>query len=125
MNEINNMIPQALAAVRKHLLSNGSIQKEYNGYIASFGASIKQSGLPITVAMFARADRKSDGASKELILKCIFDVVNNQPITSMNATNLLEFFEKNNSGTPYINNRIEQAAIAIKLALRTFPQSKN
>ena len=63
MNRVEELIPRTME-VLKNRFKDGEIEKEYNGYISSFGASVLMSGLKASVAMFesenssAQADRK-------------------------------------------------------------------
>lgn len=129
MRELNRLIPAALNAVRSHLLEDGKVASEYNGYISSFGATIKQCGLPITVVMF-------DGSSgseknKKPLLDAIWDVVKaDGGGTPDNKVEFIKYVKEYNAygtnptGDPLVQYRVERAAIALKLAIRTFPQSK-
>ncbi|MBB4080313.1 CRISPR/Cas system CMR-associated protein Cmr5 small subunit [Lewinella aquimaris] len=64
-DRINKLLPQAYAAVKAELSPRGEpIQKEYQGYISSFGASVMQMGLLPTLAVFA--DKKVENRKEKL-----------------------------------------------------------
>lgn len=131
MRKLNILIPAALEAVSRNLVENGKVASEYNGYIASFGATIKQCGLPITVMMFAGSTRSKNEKLK--LLQAIWEIINqddgtpyqSNPNTFLNYVK--EYFGNRNNPTndPVLQYRAERAAIALKLAIRTFPQDKN
>jgi CRISPR-associated protein Cmr5 len=125
MKATNHLMPPALQAVRDHLLQSGKVASEFNGYIASFGASIKQCGLPVTVAMFSRSDRSEQDKKKLLnalyqIVKVGFDF---HP--THDEGDLLSYFEKHTQDYALMQYRIELSTVALKLAVRTFPQTKD
>lgn len=54
---IENYIPKAIDLLNKEF-PEGKIASAYNGYISSFGASIIQSGLKPTLAVFENTNNK-------------------------------------------------------------------
>jgi CRISPR-associated protein Cmr5 len=52
---IESYIPKAIEVLEKEF-SDGKIPSAYNGYISSFGASVMQSGLLPTLALFEKKD---------------------------------------------------------------------
>jgi len=123
---INDLIPKALAAIKKSKIANDAneVEKEYKGYIASMGASIIQSGLLATLAFYS--NEQSGSADKRLKLINAVNLViwtnskdnllSNVIANSDNGANKLELdkFEK----------QISNALIALKLSLRTFKQKE-
>jgi CRISPR/Cas system CMR-associated protein Cmr5 small subunit len=71
------------------------IPKVYKGYIASFGTILKQSGLLPAVVLF---HKESDGesASKEPILKALFQMIKKKSGASVNSNTMIEFAKKIN-----------------------------
>jgi CRISPR-associated protein Cmr5 len=69
MKEIQKLFPYATDAVRKYLVDKktpGEVDKEYKGYVASFGASVITAGLLPTLAFYTDISRdKGDGKDKE------------------------------------------------------------
>lgn len=121
MRELNNYLIPAIQAAQTLESSNG-IAEEYNGYIASFGASIKQSGIPITVAMFMRGDR--DAQDKRKLLQAIWKIVREVNPSMQLDIDMFSYYKSNHPGDALINLQVEYAAVALKLAIRTFPKIK-
>jgi CRISPR-associated protein Cmr5 len=127
MRELNRLVPSALNAVRTSLLEEGKVASEFNGYISSFGATIKQCGLPITVVMFAGSTRSKEEKSK--LLEAIWYIVNNDGGTPYNNNDFPEYIKDyfgdtaNQTNDPLLQYRVERAAIVLKLVIRTFPQT--
>lgn len=104
--------------------SNG-VPKEFNGYFAAFGASVMQSGL-LQAAVFyskkgdAEAERQKVPAAilaflKEKEAKAHVPVANS-------ITELWRYIQDNFNAYDRILYDIMDAATALKLALRTFPE---
>lgn len=103
---IERLIPDAINVAREILADNGTIQKEYNSYISSFGASISQAGLSSTIAFFKKTDASSNADRKKVITS----------IEKLLAKGEIEKLPKKD---------ILDAAVALKLAIRTFELSKD
>lgn len=90
----------------------GFVPSEFNGYISSFGAAIVQSGLLPAVIFFEDAGRASQ--DRTLLMEAISQMM--AISTPKLSTYLLQ------PGTNQTNARQEvlRAAVALKLALRTF-----
>lgn len=101
---IENYIPSALNALEEvGIVKNGEFPKEYNGYISSFGASIRQAGLLATI-LFYNAEESSATGDRKKIIKAIEKIID--------VNNLQNNLDK--------KAQIEDAAVALKLAIRTF-----
>jgi len=110
---VEEYIPKALNVLEQEF-KNGVIPKAYNGYISSFGASIIQSGLKPTLALFENQQANTEynrGVLTELILK-ILD-------KNTQETSLLKYVI-NNGNEDLLKEKIIDIAIAIKLSIRTF-----
>jgi len=153
--QIANHIVNALNAVEKYLaepVSTGkpdSVSKEYDGYAASFTASLVISGLRPTLAFYTDVHKMRSDAQKEAkavrrykLLQALHHVL--VPPSSVNspkvAANALLFWvmkEVYGPGALEANNKLENpdekrlsslqvqitdAAVALKLALRNFKQ---
>ncbi|MBP2173270.1 hypothetical protein [Methanococcus voltae] len=113
---VESYIPIALNAIKecnkmgdKGLWKNaGEIRKEVNGYLASYGPAIIQSGLIPAVVFYEGKDEKK--IVNDLILKVIGE-------KGKDYTRLLEYTCKNEAEA---KENIMDAIIALKLALRTF-----
>ena len=109
---IDKLIPKAIEQLNS-LVKNGSIDKVYQGYLASFGPTVIQSGLLQTV-MFYTADE-----NKNQVIKIMYELIKDD----LNATqNSMKDFliENQNYKNHTIKNKILEANIACKLSIRTF-----
>ena len=107
---IENYIPQALAAIEYvKIPKDNMIAKPFNGYIASFGASIRQAGLLSTVLFYTNSKNSEEDRSK--IIDAIEYIIE-EKLTS-------EVTKKRE-----IKLKVLDAATALKLAIRTYPQPK-
>ena len=101
---VEEYIPEALKALKDvGIVKNGKFSKEYNGYISSFGASIRQAGLLATI-MFYSAEDSGASQDRKKIIEAIEQIIG--------VNDLKNHIDK--------KSQIEQAAIALKLAIRTF-----
>jgi len=110
---IESYIPKAIELLTKEF-PDGKIAKAYNSYISSFGASIIQSGLKPTLAVFenTNASTKED---KSYLTKLILKLLPNAK-----GESLLKFVLANKEKEEYLKNEIIDIAIALKLSIRTF-----
>lgn len=99
------------------------IPKEFNGYIANFGASIVQSGLLSTVAFFENTDSGAD-KNRKTIVDLIFNIIekyeNKEEIDYKADCSLFKYVMKNKNKKNIIKEKIIDAVIALKLAARVF-----
>jgi len=130
MNKINNLIAPAIAFIDStksqkgkddsFFKENGKVAKEYKGYISSFGAAVLQSGLKVGVALFS--DSSSGGEQSKLpIMNGIRGLVLSDEEKNKYKT-LMEFVIAHHHNG--IRNKVLDATIALKLALRTFEFDK-
>jgi len=104
---IEEYIPRALEAIEKYEISkNGEVPKQFNGYISSFGASIRSSGLLATTLFYDNEQSKSEEDRKKVI-QAIEYIIDDEII-------------KNNSVAKETKAKVEDAAVALKLSVRTF-----
>ena len=115
---IEKYIPKAIEVLDTEF-SDGVIASAYNGYISSFGASIIQSGLKPTLALFENknANTKED---KEYLTKLILKIITDD----MNDGSLLRYVLNSNEDETYLKQKILDISIAIKLSIRTFELTK-
>lgn len=118
---IENFIPTAIKAAEQHLATNGKIKSEYNGYISSFGAAVMQSGLKAAVA-FNESTNSSSNEDKDLLMKAILQTVLRRPVERNER--LLDYILNNNRIESQLKIQIMDAAVALKLAIRTFELTK-
>ena len=108
---IEGYIPSAINALEElKIVTNGSVPKEFNGYISSFGASVRQAGLLATILFYDNANSNSQ-EDRTKVIRAL------EKITG-------DSLNKNTKTTPLLRAKVEDAAIALKLALRTFKLTK-
>jgi CRISPR-associated protein Cmr5 len=135
MNEkINNMIPLAIRVINDNLYNKEKkiLPKEFKGYIPSMGASIIQAGLLATLAFYQNDSGKKADSSN--LLKAILSLIKQD---ESDETNLIKYVidrsKKDHVNGVYVSEKdldfdklyvleekISDALIALKLALRTF-----
>lgn len=115
--QVEKLIPYAIKIIEKKLVEDGVVPREYNGYISSFGASIIQSGLLPTVAFYESSTSSSE-EDKRKLTEAILCLINKSQ--QEENKKLLDYVLKNRESQENIKEDIINAAIAIKLSLRTF-----
>jgi len=105
-------LQRAIEAVKEEKIYNAEkkcVPNEYNGYISSFGASIRQAGLLATILFFSK-NTTEQVVDRNNILRAIEYILNLPQDSIQNNLN---------------REKIEMAAIALKLAIRTYPLKKD
>jgi len=116
-NRIETFIPKAIEYFlkNKNKFSNkdGSFNKVYNGYLASFGPSVITAGLITTVAFYEGDSEKKK--INEAISTLLSDEINEK-------IELIEFIrsDKFKNNELYYKELILDIVISLKLAYRTF-----
>ena len=149
--DIQKMIPAALKAVERYLLTENKVQKEYDGYAASLGAAIRSSGLVPALCFYTDISRDSGDANRWRVLMAVNYVITGSELSAelnqaQDRKNLLNtvisaVYGNQNIANANVNpanenntNRaalhvwkkdILNASIALKLAMRNFPHTKN
>lgn len=115
---IEAYIPKAIE-VLTNAFSSGKIPSAYNGYISSLGASIMQSGLKPTLALFenTNASTKED---KSFLVKLILQMLDEKTKES----SLLKYVLSKPQEEELLKAKIIDSAIALKLSIRTFTLEK-
>lgn len=136
MKRIQSIIPAAISAVEKHLLNDdenakenqGSVKvvaSEVNGYISSFGASVMSAGLLPSVIFYSQ-EGKSTG-DRHKIIKCIEMILRGHGYPELQLLQKVQTLYKttdNKAEIDQLTDKIYDAAIALKLAIRIFPKPK-
>ena len=115
--QIESYIPKALEVLGSEF-PDGEIPSAYNGYISSFGASIIQSGLLPTLAIFENTNA-STKENKEYVSHLIVRILTD----SDDDRSLLRYAIEHND--PQLKQQIMDIAVAIKLSIRTFSLKKD
>jgi CRISPR-associated protein Cmr5 len=127
MKNIEKYIPIALRVLEYNetgIVEKGKINKTYNGYISSFGASIISSGLLPTLIFYSKKAEGSDSVDRSLIVKAIEKMLKSNDIDFLAGEEKLleEVITRYNDYR--LKKKIQECAIALKLAIRTYPQSE-
>ena len=91
------------------IFRDGYVPKEYNGYISTFGAAIRQAGLLATILFFEN-DSSNALQDRKKVLRAIEYILD---IPQKSIRNNLD------------RDKIEMAAVALKLAIRTYKLKKS
>lgn len=127
-NRVDFFIPRAFKAIVKVKVDNnqfvqrdGSIPKEYKGYISSLGANIVQAGLKAAITFYEAEERgsKSDRRLINAAIKFILTNPNPEPVL-YNDYKLSDLLVGDLQKKAL---EILDAATALKLALRTYKMS--
>lgn len=150
MKQISALMQRALKAVEYYLVADAhtlEVPKEYDGYAASFSASVISSDLFPTLAFYTDIHKMKGGAQEReavrryKLLQALYYIVVSQAenkeqigVNALQQWAMSKAYESNPQDSrvrPWGLNRREEAkvqkqimeaAIALKLALRNFPQ---
>ncbi len=115
-----NMLERLTKKNSQELRFSKGIPSSYNGYISSFGASVIQSGLLPTLALFENTNSKT-AQEKKLLTDMILNILKEEDNNS-DETSLLKYVL--DSDEKSLKPKIMDIAIAIKLSIRTFKLDK-
>ncbi len=106
--QIEAYIPKALKAIESLNIanSNNEVAKQFNGYIASFGASMRQAGLLSTVLFYSNANSNAE-KEREKVIYAIEKIIGHTIVCE-------------NKVDKETRAKVENAAIALKLTIRTY-----
>lgn len=117
---IENYIPKVLTMLTTYY-PNGVIPSAYNGYISSFGASIVQSGLKPTLALFENENNQDrTKEDKSILNKHILKVLDE----GHEDDSLLRYVIHFRGNETLLKQNIIDISIALKLSIRTFKLEK-
>ena len=114
---IERYIPKVLKVLDRSF-TNGDVPSSYNGYISSFGASIIQSGLLPTLALFENTNASSK-ENKEYLSYIIVQVLTDRDDDISLLRYVLDKDEQ------LMKQKILDISIALKLSIRTFKLTKD
>jgi len=109
---IEKYIPEVMVVLKEEF-PEGEIPSAYNGYISAFGASIVQSGLLPTLALFENTSA-STKENKEYLTYLIIRVLTQKK----DDVSLLRYALSSTDTT--LKQKILDISVAIKLSIRTF-----
>jgi len=136
--KINELIPMAIKAIENsNIAVNGIVEKEYNGYIASMGASITHSRLLPTIAFYSNESGSKDkrlNLMRAILLllddsagtddKLLKYIITNSKLNPDQNTNPITLNSLDPNKLALFEKRITDVIIALKLALRTFKEKE-
>ncbi|MCJ7483641.1 MAG: hypothetical protein MUO31_11830 [Thermodesulfovibrionales bacterium] len=123
---IKTMIPLAMEIIEKSeiYIAGKGVENIYHGYISSFLPSVSQSTLLKVLEFYELKDKNN---KRNKIIPILFDILAHEKIKLVDSgsrnKSLLEITTQcKNDAVSYRNwkNRIAEAAIACKFAMRTF-----
>ena len=115
---IEQYIPQVIEVLER-TFPDGVIPSAYNGYISSFGASIIQSGLLPTLALFENTNA-STKENKEYLSYLIIQILTGSP----DDRSLLRYAIESSEDEAQLKRKILDISIALKLSIRIFKLDK-
>lgn len=100
-----------------NIVKSNEIDKQFKGYISSFGASVISAGLLPTLVFYS----EKGGAEKDRqnLVKAIFDLIQKQG-KHQQASDLKDYVLSKQPNRNLAKREIFDACIALKLAIRTF-----
>lgn len=123
--KIDKILPYAFEALDTMLQDRsfeGCIPRPYNGYIASLGASVIQSGMMAALVFNHNQDANSE-ANKLPLMNVLYRVVLQMRGEQQRAINLVSYYREAQD-KQRLKRQILDAANALKLAIRTYPKSE-
>ncbi|MCC8142634.1 MAG: hypothetical protein LUD02_02815 [Tannerellaceae bacterium] len=119
----NELIKYAITELKKEIAPEDIYKGVYKGYISSFGAAIIQSGLLPAVLTFEQKNENTQ-ADRSAIIRAIINIIDanrraHNKTTLIGDQKLAEYILAHKDEYQLINE-VEEAAIALKLALRMF-----
>ncbi|WP_162302528.1 type III-B CRISPR module-associated protein Cmr5 [Acetivibrio mesophilus] len=111
------MMDRAVDIISEKFSEQGKIPKEMEGYIASFGMSIRQSGLLTATAFYENKNSEKKKNRSNLML-AILDLIKDGQENEEDS--LFEYVRKNKDKDLLLKEKIMDAATALKMAMRVF-----
>ena len=130
---IERYIPKVISEIQEQLLEDVYVKdkndekkkikvigvaESFNGYISSFGASIMQSGVLPTVALFEKQEAKTK--QKKYRLNSVILSVLKDVYKPSSKNTLLEYVVEHKEYEDILKKYILDISIAVKLSIRTF-----
>ncbi|GHU66185.1 hypothetical protein FACS1894160_4420 [Bacteroidia bacterium] len=123
---VDHYLPRAFKAIEyvkvgnnRFIKNNGSISKEYNGYISSLGANIIQAGIKAALT-FYEAEESGSKSDRRLVNAAINFILADAPDADYDNFHLSDILSDSPEKMQEQAEDILDAATALKLALRTY-----
>jgi hypothetical protein len=124
-NTLNASIALLKTAVNG-IVSNGTIKNTYKGYVSAFGGSIVQSGIaPACVAFLGDDNKKKIVEAIYTICKKSFKDSSGNDIYVDTTLSIRQSIPGRDISSPSFRNHMAEAAVALKLAMRTYEFKKD
>lgn len=121
----DKLIRIAIQAIEQEkIVENGEYSSQYNGYIASFGAAVIQSGLLPAVIFFENTNANSEEKRFKVIHALVFILNNHFAMVDVKLP-FHKYLLEEGCNTSDILKNVNQAVAALKLALRTFKKKED
>ena len=126
MKRLQPLVAQAIKAAKRHLLHNGEIASEMNGYISSFSASVTNAGLLPAIIFYSHKGGSQE--DRPAIVLCLQDLVGytrgEQSFDLLECVKeLYEERSRRNVQVAQLRQEVQDAAVALKMAIRIFPKA--
>lgn len=112
------------AIAHKHFVENGVIPKAYKGAVSAFGASLIMSGLVPTIQYYLSGSENRGSESKKIV-EAIAYIIYNDEATAEQLKNEIISSMGNKAALLKLRHKITDAAIALKIMMRSFRFSKD
>lgn len=122
MKRVEKYLSYAIQAITQSgIAENNKVASEYNGYIASFGASVISSGLLSAVAFYSSTKSNSEQDRKRLMDAIL--IILKRENNGYTQNELFDLVQPD-PDNKLLRRKILDAATAIKLGIRTFVLEK-
>jgi len=119
---VQSYIPAAEKAIRDKLVENGKVKKIYKSYMAAFGPTIVQMGLLPCIAFYLGSSQGE--GDRGIILDLIAKVIGSKNGHEL-YKQLASSYQNDMSSFYRTKQQVEAAAVALKLAMRTYPDEES
>lgn len=123
IEEAIKLLENPVGGIVKEIERKKTIQSKYNGYIASFGGSIINSGLIATLMIFEA------NTEKNKIIEILFNLYNNHFKPGIQKSSGTHYFNQvlslDYNDQKLLRNNLADLAVEIKLAMRCYQQIEN
>lgn len=117
--QIEKYLPDAISIIREVKIANenGEVNSKFNGYFSSFGAAIVLSGMKPALAFYSNSTKAKE---RSKILSAVYKlVVNRSTGENIEPVKLLHYY-LDHENDRLLKHKILDAAVALKLAVRTY-----
>ena len=128
MRAIEKLIPEAIQIITEVGIAKEdlTVDTEFKGYVASFGASIVQSGLLPAVIFFENEESRSQSSRQQVPMAVLLLMLRryDKDAPFEKSSRLSQYILESSKKRSRLIQEIREAVIALKIALRTFNLKK-